>query len=81
MLIGFTGSDWAGDLDDQMSITGYVFTLVLGPITWSCKKQSSISLSSAKAEYRGAVEASKEAIWLHQILYEFGLHQQHPTTL
>ena len=63
-MIGFTDSDWAGDPDDQKSTTGYVFTLVLGPITWSCKKQSTISLSSAEAEYHGAVEAKKETMWL-----------------
>eukprot|EP00253_Pinus_taeda_P014518 PITA_14518 len=52
-----------------------------GPITWACKKQAAISLSSAEAEYRGAVEASKEALWLRQILSEFGFEQQHPSTL
>eukprot|EP00253_Pinus_taeda_P010354 PITA_10354 len=60
-------------------VRGYVFTLGSGPITWACKKQSAISLSSEEAEYRGAVEASKEALWLRQILSKFGL--QHPTTL
>eukprot|EP00253_Pinus_taeda_P023918 PITA_23918 len=34
-----------------------------------------------EAEYRGAVEASKEALWFRQILSEFGFEQQHPTTL
>ena len=62
MLIGFTDSDWASDRDDRKSTAGYVFTLGLGPITWSCKKQSAISLSSAEVEYRGAFEANKEAI-------------------
>ena len=81
MLISFTDFDWASDPDDRKSTTGYVFTLVSGPITWSCKKQSAISLSSAEAEYCGAVEAIKEVMWLCQILSEFGLHQQHPTTL
>eukprot|EP00253_Pinus_taeda_P004923 PITA_04923 len=52
------------------STSSYVFTLGSGPITWACKKQSAISLSSAEAEYRGAVEASKEALWLRQILSE-----------
>lgn len=62
MLVGFTDSDWAGDPDDRKSTAGYVFSLGSGPITWSCKKQSGISLSLAEAEYRGAVEASKEAL-------------------
>eukprot|EP00253_Pinus_taeda_P006817 PITA_06817 len=72
---------YAGDPDDRKSTAGYVFTLGSGPITWGCKKQAAISLSSAEAEYRGAVEASKEALWLRQILSEFGFEQQHPTTL
>jgi len=63
-LIGFTDSDWAGDPNDQKSTAGYVFTLGSRPITWACKKQSSISLSSTEAEYRGVIEASKEALWL-----------------
>eukprot|EP00253_Pinus_taeda_P002291 PITA_02291 len=72
LLVGFTDSDWAVDLDDRKSTAGYVFTLGLGPITWACKKQSAISLSSAEAEYHGAVKACKEALWLRQTLSEFG---------
>eukprot|EP00253_Pinus_taeda_P034587 PITA_34587 len=81
LLVGFTDSDWAGEPDDRKSTAGYVFTLGSGPITWACKKQAAISLSSAEAEYRGAIEASKEALWLRQILSEFGFQQQHPTKL
>eukprot|EP00253_Pinus_taeda_P027213 PITA_27213 len=58
LLVGFTDFDWAGDPNDRKSTIGYVFTLGSGPITWACKKQATISLSSAEAEYRGAVEAS-----------------------
>eukprot|EP00253_Pinus_taeda_P020882 PITA_20882 len=61
LLVGFTDPDWASDHDDWNSTIGYVFTLGSGPITWSCKKQNSISLSSVEAEYHGAIEASKEA--------------------
>eukprot|EP00253_Pinus_taeda_P014382 PITA_14382 len=81
LLVGFIDFDWAGDPDDQKSTAGYVFTLGSGPITWACKKQSVISLSLAEVEYRGAVEAIKEAKWLCQIPSEFGFQQQHPTTL
>eukprot|EP00253_Pinus_taeda_P023581 PITA_23581 len=72
LLVGFTDSDWTGDPDDRKSTAGYFFTPGSGPITWACKKQDAISLSSAEAEYCGAVEASKEALWLRQILSEFG---------
>eukprot|EP00253_Pinus_taeda_P004190 PITA_04190 len=65
LLVGFSDSDCAGDRDDQKSTAGYVFTLGYGPITWACKKKSTISLYSIEAEYSGTVEASKEALWLH----------------
>eukprot|EP00253_Pinus_taeda_P022201 PITA_22201 len=81
LLVGFTDSNWVGDSDDRKSTAGYVFTLGSGPITWGYKKQSAISLSSTEAEYRGTIEASKEALWLRQILSKFGFQQQHPTTL
>eukprot|EP00253_Pinus_taeda_P025844 PITA_25844 len=81
LLVGFTDSNWAGDIDDRKSTAGYVFTLGSGLITWACKKQSVISLSSAEAEYYGVVETSKEVLWLRQILSKFGFQQQHLTTL
>eukprot|EP00253_Pinus_taeda_P032053 PITA_32053 len=55
LLVGFIDSDYAGNPDDQNSSVVYVFTLGSGPITWDCKKQSSIYLSSAEAEYHGIV--------------------------
>jgi hypothetical protein len=80
LLVGFTDSDW-DDPDDRKSTAGYVFSLGSGPVTWACKKQQAISLSSTEAEYRATVNASQEALWLRQILSEFGFQQQHLTTL
>ena len=44
-----------------------------GPIFWSSKKKDAIALSSAEAEYRGAVNACIQAFWLQGILSEFDL--------
>ena len=44
-----------------------------GPITWSSKKQSEISLSSTEVEYRGVVNTTTQCLWLHDILGEFGI--------
>ena len=49
LLVGFTNSDWADDPDDQKSTVGYAFSLGSGPITWDCKKQQALALSSAEA--------------------------------
>jgi hypothetical protein len=40
-----------GDPDDRKSTAGYVFILGSRPVTWACKKQQAISLSSTEAEY------------------------------
>ena len=81
MLVGFTYSNWTGDPDDQKSTVCYVFSLGSGPITWDCKKQQALVLSSVEAEYRAAVNASQESLWIRQILSEFGFEQQQPTLL
>jgi hypothetical protein len=49
LLVGFTDSDWADNPDDWKSTAGNVFNLGSGPITWDCKKQQDITLSSTKA--------------------------------
>jgi hypothetical protein len=72
LLVGFTDSDWADDPDDRKSTAGYVFSLGSGPVTWACKKQHAIALSSEEAEYQARVNASQEALWLQHILSEFG---------
>jgi hypothetical protein len=57
LLIGFTYSHWVDDPDDRKSIASYVFKLGLGLVTWACKKQQAIALSSAEVEYRASVNA------------------------
>ena len=71
-MVGFIDSNWVGNSDDQKSIVGYVFSLGSRPITWDYKKKHAIALSSTEAEYRAVVNASQEALWLRQILLEFG---------
>ena len=61
-LAGFSDFDWAGNLDDRRSIMGYAFSIGSGVITWSSKKQSTVSLSSAEAEYQAVCAATCEAI-------------------
>eukprot|EP00253_Pinus_taeda_P018946 PITA_18946 len=75
LLVGFTNSYWVSDPDDRKSTTGYVFTLASRPIAWACKKQSAICPYLVEVEYRGTIEASKEAMWLRQFLLEFDFQQ------
>ncbi|KAK2435997.1 hypothetical protein QL285_021017 [Trifolium repens] len=60
-LVGYTDSDWAGDLETRKSTSGYVFHLGTGEILWSSKKQPVVVLSIAEAEYIAAV-GTKEVL-------------------
>ena len=37
-IVSYTDLDWAGDVDDRKSTSGFVFCLSSIPIIWSCKK-------------------------------------------
>ena len=52
-----------------------------GPICWSSKKQATIALYSVEVEYRGAVNACIQAIWLQGILSEFDVGSTLSTNL
>ncbi|XP_057855486.2 secreted RxLR effector protein 161-like [Cryptomeria japonica] len=47
----YVDSDWAGDINNKRSTTGYVFMLNGGAINWMRKQQAVVSLSTTKAEY------------------------------
>jgi len=67
-LEGFVDADWGGDISDRKSYTGYVFKLSGSAVSWESKKQRTVALSSAEAEYMGISEATKEAIFLQSLL-------------
>ena len=67
-LQGYTDSDWAGDIDTRRSTAGYVFNIGSAAISWSSKRQATVSLSTCEAEYKGQTQATKEAIWLQEFL-------------
>jgi hypothetical protein len=72
-LTGLSDADWAGDKKDRASVSGYVWSLGGGPISWSAKKQNCIALSTTEAEYIALTRAIQEGIWLRQSLQQFHL--------
>jgi transposase InsO family protein len=65
--IGFTDSDFAGDVDDRKSTSGYVFLLGGGAVSWRSRKQPLVAFSTVEAEYIGTSDAAKEAIWIRNL--------------
>ena len=68
--------DFAGDIDNRKSTTGFVFTLGGTAISWTSNLQKIIILSTIEAEYVTATKAGKEMIWLHGFLNELGKKQE-----
>ena len=59
-LVVYSDSDWAGDTETRISITGFVVYLLGVPICWRSEGQKGATLSSSEAEYVALPEAAKE---------------------
>ena len=80
-LDGFVDADHAGDVDDRRSVTGYVYLMADGPISWQSRSQTTVALSSMEAEYMSLAAATQEAIWWRMILEELGFSTSKPIHL
>ncbi|XP_073224806.1 secreted RxLR effector protein 161-like [Cicer arietinum] len=74
-LLSYIDSDYAGDIDDRKSTSGYVFSLSGGAVLWSSKKQPIVALSTTKAEYIAAISCASHGIWMKRILEKLGSKQ------
>lgn len=80
-LEGYSDSNWGADPTDRKSIGSYIFILAGGPISWACKRNHSVCLSSTEAEYKALTSAAKEAVWDRRCLADIGHEQKEPTVV
>ena len=77
-ITGFSDSDWATDVDDRRSTSGMCVYLGRNLVTWSSKKQPTVSRSSTEAEYRRLASATAEILWLKLLLRELRVTSRSP---
>ncbi|PKU70211.1 Retrovirus-related Pol polyprotein from transposon TNT 1-94 [Dendrobium catenatum] len=81
ILKSFSDADWAGDPLTRKSTSGYCSFLGDSLISWTVRKQRTVSRSSTESEYRALAELTTDIVWLRRLLNEFGVSQSYPTNL
>ncbi|GJX88282.1 ribonuclease H-like domain-containing protein, partial [Tanacetum coccineum] len=69
-LVAYSDADWAGCPTTRRSTSGYCVFFSNNLLSWSSKRQSTLSRSSAEAEYRGVANAVAETCWLRNLVRE-----------
>ena len=71
---GLSDADWASNERDRKSISGYCFYFHNSLVSWSARKQRTVSTSSTEYEYYALANTIKEALWIKLFLYLTHLH-------
>ena len=80
-LSAYSDANWAGDPIDRHSITSIVVFFGNSPITWSAKKQCTVSRSSIEAKYRALASTAAELYLIRMLLHDFGIFLPQPPLL
>lgn len=67
-------SDFGGDIETRRSTSGYVLLCHGSPIGWASRRQGSVASSTTAAEYVAVAEATKEVMWIRQLLEQLNIH-------
>ena len=73
ILAGYFDADWAGNADDRKSTSGHCFYVGKNLVSWMSKKQNSISLFTAEAEYIAAGSCCTQLLWMQKLLHDYGI--------
>ena len=81
IVTAYSDADWARSVDDQKSTSGNAFFMGDCLVSWLSKKQSSISLSTAEAEYIAVVDCCTQILWMKEALKDVNIETKQPITI
>ena len=64
-------ADFAGDVNDRRSTTGWIFTFNGTPISWASKKQTLVARLSMESDLIAGSHAAIEGVWLIKLGNDF----------
>ena len=70
-LAGVFDSNWAGNANDRKSTTGGCFYVRANLVAWMNKKQNSVSLPVAEAEYIAVGSCCSQLLWMKKVLTDY----------
>ncbi|GMF54557.1 unnamed protein product [Phytophthora fragariaefolia] len=77
----FSDANWGGDKASRRLSSGVLILMCGGPVVYKSKRQATVALSSAEAEYMAMVMTTQEVVWLRFLLGEMGIKVNGPTAI
>ena len=76
VLVSYTDSDMAKNVDNRKSTSGYLMTFLGGVVSWQSGLHKCVALSTTEAEYIAATKSCKGLLWMKHFMKELRFKHQ-----
>lgn len=80
-IVGYADANWATDINDRHSVSGYFIQIYGATTAWSTRKQRTVALSSTEAECQALADCICEVLWISKLFVELGIRERKPAEI